>query len=155
MADIAEIRCGGLALGRPSVSTASGPTRAEVLYEVAFDKVHPTGTAERLAFLVTTSEALLLAPWFSPTLATTAPSLRPLLFPGLTASGMALWLTHFFHRLLPGHVFRRSAIRSAVSRGVPAWAIVAMTLHGSREGFLAYAPVPLSEVREAAVLFAE
>ena len=154
IADVAELRLSGLVELPEQMSNVLGESRAEVAYEVAFDKTHPTGTWECLSFYLPVPELEIIRPWVAATRDPSHPATRPLLFPGLTAEAMGLWLTFFFRRPFGGHVFRRSAVRSAVLRGVPAWAIVALTMHSSREGFLCYAGGPSAEMREAAALFA-
>lgn len=151
VADVAEVREGGLAsTGLPVLKGSR--MMVEVFVEVVFDKSHPTGTLEKLAFWVTEPEFAHVRPFVTEHLARSHPSTRRLMFPGLTAAGVGAHLSRIVGRPLGGHVFRRSAIQLAIAAGVPSWAIVAVTLHGSREGFLAYARTPLPEVVEAASL---
>lgn len=141
--DTAEVREGGIwttKAGPPVI--VPGTRDLELTVEIPFHKAKPGGAWDRVVMVVDGQELDLLRTYVTQGPPTSPPLARPAMFPLLTAVVMADALFQVLGVRLGAHVFRRSAIRTALQAGIPLQTAILLSLHSSPDAAMAYVLSP-------------
>lgn len=128
VADILEVRLGGL------WSVADG----SIWIEVPWAKQEVAGSFERLALSFDAFDLPAVKPHMSSAPPTLPPHRRPVMFPEVTTTKVADAIEAVLGRRTGAHTLRRSAMRAAISAGVPLPVLVLLSLHASPDTVLGY-----------------